>query len=143
MDIKTVLEYSPYDNKRKSPFNNNGDKKRDKEDFKFHFFVDYPDRIDYLKDKLVKVIKSESINTILFYGASGTGKTTFLNHFIEETEDEFNYHYINMIETPTPMEFEECIRETVLSGIYKILEDKKNSTIYSMFLRYFVKQKRD
>lgn len=140
MDIRTVLEYSPYDNKRKSPFNNNGNKEKDKDDFKSHFFVDYPDRIDYLKNKLIKVIDGESVNTVLFYGASGTGKTTFLNHFMEETRDQYNYHYINLIEKPTPMEYVECIREILLSEIYKALKNNENNIIRRLYERVVIEE---
>lgn len=134
MDIKTVLEYSPYDNKRISPFENNGDRSKDKEDFKSHFFVEYPDRIDYLKKTLAQYINSESKNTILFYGASGTGKTTFLNYYMEETNNLYTYHYINLIDKPTPMEYEECIRATLLSDIYKDL----NSNIATKQLYHYI-----
>ena len=133
MDIKTFLEYSPYDNKRISPFDNNGDKNKDKADFVSYFFVDYPDRIDYLKKKLTQYINSESTHTILFYGASGTGKTTFLNKYMEETKDLYDYHYINLIDKPTPMEYQECIRETLLSDIYEDLRSNKNNVTRKLY----------
>ena len=123
MDIKTVLEYSPYDNKRKSPFIVDEAFVSHESEFKKHFFVDYSEDIELLIDNLKMAINSESCNTILFYGASGSGKTTFLNYFAERERDNCDFHFINLIEQPASIEHEECARKILLSNIYSILDN--------------------
>ncbi len=123
MDIRTVLEYSPYDNKRKSPFIVDESFVSHESEFKKHFFVDYSEDIELLIDNLKMAINSESCNTILFYGASGSGKTTFLNYFAERERDNCDFHFINLIEQPASIEHEECVRKILLSNIYSILDN--------------------
>lgn len=138
MDLKTVMEYSLHDNKRKSPFVIEGDASSNKAEFKKHFFVDYPDTIDLLIGKLNKAIFGESINTIIFYGASGSGKTTFLDYYAEQSSEKIDFRFINLIEEPATLDSEECIRKTVLSKIYNLVnkeDDKTTSELYDFVVK--------
>lgn len=137
MDIKTVLEYSPHDNKRKSPFVVDTEFVTSEAEFKKYFFVNYPETIDILIDKLIKVINGESYNTIIFYGASGSGKTTFLKYFAEQASEKIDFHFINLIEHPASMEHEECIRTVLLTKIYDALNDNE---VANFLYDYVVKQ---
>lgn len=138
-EIKTTLEYSLTDNKRKSPFEIGVDADSDETAFKKYFFVDYPDTIDVLIDRLDKAIEGNSNNSVIFYGASGSGKTTFLNYYAEKSEKRNEFHFVNLIEYPADMDYEECIREVLLKKIYEILNATDNN-VSELLYDYLVKQ---
>ena len=138
-EIKTTLEYSLTDNKRKSPFEIGIDADSNESGFKKYFFVDYPETIDRLIDRLDKVIDGNSNNSVIFYGASGSGKTTFLNYYAERTKLKNEFHFVNLIAFPAAMDYEECIREVLLTKIYEIL-NAENNNVAVLLYNYLVKQ---
>lgn len=133
MDIRTVLEYSPYDNKRITPFGDQGDTEKGKKYFMDNFFVDYPKPTkDILELELQNTINGID-GTILFYGASGSGKTTFLNYFADSHSNDFFFHFVNLIEKPSPADHERCIRTAILSKLCKILDDEANGVAQRLY----------
>lgn len=122
MDLKTILEYSPYDNKRVFPYEEHADGKTNTQQFDEDLFVEYPSTTRVLVDSLCKSIDDKGNSSIIFYGASGSGKTTFLNYFAHANSDNYNFHFVNLIENPTPMENDQCIREILLGQLYNILD---------------------
>lgn len=138
-EIKTTLEYSLTDNKRKSPFEIGVDADTNESAFRKYFFVDYPETIEVLIDRLDKVIEGNSNNSIIFYGASGSGKTTFLNYYAEKSGNRNEFHFVNLIEYPADMDYEECIREVLLTKIYEILNATDNNVSVLLY-DYIVKQ---
>ena len=138
-ELKTSLEYSLTDNKRNSPFEIGKDAETNKEGFQKYFFVDYPDTIERLVDRMSKIINGNSNNTIIFYGASGSGKSTFLNYYAEQTEERNEFHFVNLIEYPASMDYEECIRKVLLTKIYESLNEENNLAA-SLLYDYIVKQ---
>ena len=137
MDLRTVLEYSPYDNKRITPFDTSS-KEKNKKEFIDNFFVDYSkytkETLDMSLYKTIKGIK----NTILFYGASGSGKTTYLNYFADTYLNDFVFHFINLIEDPTPTNHERCIKDSILAKLSIILDDKDNGVTENLYRRFVV-----
>ena len=138
MNLRTVLEYSPYDNKRISPFSNNGDKEKNRSEFKEKFFVDYSKYTkDNLDNTIQQVIKGNK-NMILFFGASGCGKTTYLNYFVNSYSEDFVFHIVNLIEDATSIDYYRCIRETIINRLCELLDEESNGVTKELYRRIVV-----
>lgn len=139
MDFKAILEYSPYDNKRISPFEVKNDKRLEVDSFNETFFVPYPPATETLERKLCSEIEGTT-NNIIFYGASGSGKTTFLNYFVKKYRNQYDFHFFNLIDEPSPMEYDQCIRSVLLSKLYSLLDDDKNNVAMCLHDRVVVQK---
>ena len=133
MDIKTVLEFSPFDNKRLSPFGSNNPT----EDFYKYYFVDYPAYAQKLEANILTTI-DKNTNTILFYGASGSGKTTFLHQLSRKYKDKYRFHFLNLIEKPSLVDYKDCIRTALLGQLYNIF-NKQDEVVSNKLYEVFVK----
>lgn len=146
--IKTLLEYTPYDNKCPSPFGIRDDE--DKEEEKFYsnnLFIDYPVACDKFRDDLSDYIEEQTIHLITFSGSSGSGKTTFLKNFFRNKK-EFLCKYINLVEYPSRLGNNETVATTLKGGLkslfskdvaktfyetYRTWDDKKSDVVLSLF----------
>lgn len=133
MDIKTVLEFSPFDNKRLSPFGSNNPI----EDFYMYYFVDYSADAQKLEANILSTI-DKNTNTILFYGASGSGKTTFLHQLSRKYKDEYRFHFLNLIEKPSLVDYKDCIRTALLGKLYEIF-NRQNEIVSNKLYEVYVK----
>lgn len=135
LSMDTVLEYSPYDNKSPSPF---GLRKSPKEEeylfYKSKMFVDYPPASSKLKNELATDVEDENTHTIIFSGASGSGKTTFLKDFFRNREDIYTCQFINLLDNPATLDSEECIRISILNAIGEVFNKEVARLFYQTYL---------
>lgn len=102
---RDLLRFSPYDNKTEQNYPVEKYPQESPEDYFWnHIFVDYPPVCNLKIKDFWKAVTDSSINTILFYGYSGTGKTTFL-HYIDRKyktkySDFFDSDFVNLIRKP-------------------------------------------
>jgi len=134
ISIDTVLEYTPYDNKCPSPFGIRYSEEEEENLFyENKLFVDYPPACDGLKLELVKHIKDETIHAIIFSGTSGSGKTTFLKHFFRIQKKDILCHFINLLEKPTIIDNDECVRNSITYTTGSIFSKEVASKFYQTF----------
>jgi len=143
ISLNTILEYTPYDNKCPSPFGNR-DKEKVEEDLFYEnkLFVEYPPYGKQLQRTIENYTNNdENTHAIVFSGASGSGKTTFLkNHFREqERENKCKCYYINLLDRPTEINSEQCIRTSILNGLGASF---KKETAKAFYYKYqsFIKE---
>lgn len=134
IDLSKVLEYSPYDNKCPSPFGFRISQEKEEDLFYDKMFVEYPHESSKLENKLVSAIEDENIHTIVFSGASGSGKTTFLKNFFRNREDSFSCQFFNFIEKPSVIDSDNCFRTSVLNAIGGVLSKNVASIFINLIL---------
>lgn len=135
--IKTLLEYTPYDNKCPSPFGIRENEKDEEEKFYFnHLFVDYPEACDKLRNDLSDYIDEQTIHLITFSGSSGSGKTTFLKNYFRNKKNECHCKYVNLVEYASPLGNDETIATTLKSGLKSIFTKKVSKILYKTFIEW-------
>lgn len=134
LSIDTVLEYSPYDNKCPSPF---GKRKSPKEEedlfYKSKIFVEYPLECSKLENELSFYVEDANTHTIIFAGASGSGKTTFLKNFFRKKNDIYFCQFINLLDNPSILNSEDCVRTSVLNAICRIFDKEVARIFYQSY----------
>lgn len=143
LSINTVMEYSPYDNKCPSPF---GLRKSTKEEQELFYnsglFVPYTN-ISKLQNDLSSFVEDESTHTLVFFGASGSGKTTFLKDFFKNKETIYACEFINLLDNPTILDSDACVRTTILNALGHIFNKDVAGYFYSSYLKYKDRKKRE
>lgn len=131
--IKTLLEYTPYDNKCPSPFGIRGAENEEEEKFYTNnLFVDYPKDCESFREKLSEYIDEQTIHLITFSGSSGSGKTTFLKNFFRNKK-EYHCKYINLVEYPSALGNYETVATTLKSGLKSLLTRSVAKTLYETY----------
>lgn len=131
--IKTLLEYTPYDNKCPSPFGIRGTEHEEEEKFySNNLFVDYPEACERFSDKLSDYIEEQTIHLIIFSGSSGSGKTTFLKNFFRN-EKEYHCEYINLVEYPSPLGNYETVSSTLKSRLKSLFSKDVAKSFYETY----------
>ena len=131
--IKTLLEYTPYDNKCPSPFGLRDDE--DKEEEKFysnHLFVDYPVACEGFREKISEYIEEQTVHLIAFSGSSGSGKTTFLKNYFRN-KNEYLCKYINLVEYPSLLGNDETVATTLKDGLQSMFSPAIAKTFYETY----------
>lgn len=97
--------FAPFDNKTEQNYPLEKQSQESPEDYFWnHVFVDYPPLCNVKIKEFENAVRNSSINSVLFYGYSGTGKTTFL-HYIDRKykirySDLFDSDFVNLIRNP-------------------------------------------
>lgn len=137
LSINTVIEYSPYDNKCPSPF---GRRKSPKEEedlfYSSELFVKYPVESSKIQNELSTKVEDKNIHTLIFYGASGSGKTTFLKYFFREKADSYNCHFINLLDNPAVLDSDECVRTTIMNAIGNVFTKEVARQFFLSYQNY-------
>ena len=137
LSINTVLEYSPYDNKCPSPFGRRKSPKEEEELFySSELFVHYPVESSKIQNELSAKVEDKNIHTLIFYGASGSGKTTFLKYFFREKADSYNCHFINLLDNPSVLDSDACVRITIMYALRSIFTEDVARQFYLSYQEY-------
>lgn len=132
--IKTLLEYTPYDNKCPSPFGIRENENDEEEKFySNHLFVDYPQACKKIRNDLSKYIEEQTIHLIIFSGSSGSGKTTFLKNYFRNKKEEYHSRYVNLVEYPSPIGNDRIIATTLKAGLKTLLSKNVANTLYETY----------
>lgn len=135
--IKTLLEYTPYDNKCPSPFGIREKENDEEEKFYSHnLFVDYPESCDKLRNHLSDYIDEQTIHLITFSGSSGSGKTTFLKNYFRNRKNEYHCGYVNLVEYASTLGNDETISTTLKSGLKSLFTKDVSRTLYETFRQW-------
>ncbi len=138
LSINTLLEYTPYDNKCPSPFGRRINEETEENKFYDNeLFVPYPSTCSKLYNELKDSIEDESTHSIVFSGASGSGKTTFLKDYFRNNKDNYICQYINLLDNPTTLIDEDCIRTSLLH----LMEDVFSKDVASFLYQTYCEQK--
>lgn len=136
LSINTVMEYSPYDNKCPSPFGLRKSAKEEQELFYNNgLFVPYTN-ISKLQNELSSYVEDESTHTLVFFGASGSGKTTFLKDFFKNNENIYVCEFINLLDNPTIIDSDACVRTTIFNALGRVFNRDVAGYFYSSYLSY-------
>lgn len=135
--LKTLLEYTPYDNKCPSPFGLRAEESEEENRFyDNNLFVDYPESCNYLRDKLSDYIDEQIIHLIFFSGSSGSGKTTFLKNYFRIKKDEYNSRYINLVEYPSAIGNDNIVTTTLKAGLKLIFSRNVAKLLYEKYMSF-------
>lgn len=134
LSINTLLEYTPYDNKCPSPFGIRVNEKEEAEKFYENgLFVAYPSICDKLKNELEYCIEDESTHSIVFSGASGSGKTTFLKDYFRNNKEKYMCQYVNLLDNPTTLVDEECIKTSLMNLMGEVFSKDVAGLFYQTY----------
>lgn len=122
--------YNPYDNKISKRVQG-----EDENFFKEKLFVDYPDSVTRIINEIESAVKAANTHAIVFYGKSGTGKTTFLHYVCDEERkkrgnDQFSCDFLNLIEFPLPTKSSSIMNDFLDVKLRQLLDKE----VVSIFL---------
>lgn len=124
-NISEYFKYTPYDNKISQSIV--PQYVASETYFRSRFLVEFPNQAqEKVFEKLRQAIVSPNIHTVLFVGASGSGKTTYLHQmdYIQKQQhgDKYDSDFFNLIERPTTTESNSILNAAIDSKILEVLD---------------------
>lgn len=144
IDNPNPLRFNPYDNKTNHNYLQDKNHNETPEDFFWNnLFVDYPPTCKKTVEAIIKAVRDISINTISFYGPSGTGKTTFL-HYVERKARRlyssfYGCDFVNLIEKPGSTESQSMMVSLLNHKIEQNLTENVANQLIDSYDKYIQK----